>query len=266
MADVVRAGNRISYEATGAGPPVLFVHGYPLNSTLWDPQVAALRGSHRCLVPDLLGFGRSDAPADVDLYSVEAYAADLLAVMDDAGVEKATVCSLSMGGYITFALLRSAPERVDALILADTRAEADSDEGRANRAAQQDLLRSEGTGPVIDALVNGPLLADATRKTKPDVVARLRRVMANPAPGFLGALEAMMKRPDSARTLGRIEVPTLFIVGDEDAITPVEVVRDMHETVPGSKLVVIPGVGHISNLEAPEAFNDAVTGFLSAKN
>jgi pimeloyl-ACP methyl ester carboxylesterase len=266
MADVVRAGNRISYEAIGAGPPVLFVHGYPLNSTLWDPQVAALRGSHRCLVPDLLGFGRSDAPTDLDLYSVEAYAADLLAVMDDADVEKATVCSLSMGGYITFALLRSAPERVEALILADTRAEADSDEGRASRAAQQEMLRAEGTGPVIDALANGPLLAEATRRRNPDVVARLRAVMANPAPGFLGALEAMKKRPDSTRTLDRIKVPTLFIVGAEDAITPVAVVRGMHENVPGSSLTVIPGVGHISNLEAPEAFNGAMVAFLSAKN
>lgn len=266
MAEVVRAGNRIHYEATGAGPPVLFVHGYPLNSTLWDGQVAALRASHRCLVPDLLGFGHSDAPGELDLYSVEAYAADLLAVMDDAGVEKVTACSLSMGGYITFALLRSAPERVEALILADTRAEADSDEGRASRAAQQEMLRAEGTGPVIDALVNGPLLADATRAGKPDVVARLRRVMANPAPGFLGALEAMRKRPDSTRTLERIEVPTLFIVGAEDAITPVDAARSMHASVPGSRLVVIPEVGHMSNLEDPEAFNQALIEFLNAKN
>ena len=266
MAEIVRAGNRISYESTGAGPPVLFVHGYPLNSTLWDHQVAALRGTHRCLVPDLLGFGRSDAPSDLDIYSVEAYAADLLAVMDDAGVEKATVCSLSMGGYITFALLRSAPERVGSLIFADTRAEPDSNEARANRTAQQELIRAKGTGPVIDAMVNGPLLAEATRRRDPEVVTRLRAVMANPAPGYLGALEAMKKRPDSTRTLDRIKVPTLFIVGEEDVISPLDVVRAMHERVSGSDLTVIPGVGHISNLEAPEAFNEAVAGFLSAKN
>jgi pimeloyl-ACP methyl ester carboxylesterase len=266
MADVVRAGNRISYEVTGAGPPVLFIHGYPLNSTLWDPQVAALRGSYRCLVPDLLGFGRSEAPTDLDLYSVEAYAADLLAIMDDAGVEKASVCSLSMGGYVTFALLRSAPERVGSLIFAGTRAEPDSDEARANRTAQQELIRAEGTGPVIDAMVNGPLLAETTRRKDPKVAARLTRVMANPAPGYLGALEAMKKRPDSTRTLDRITVPTLFIVGEEDAISPPEVVRAMHERVAGSHLTVIPGVGHISNLEAPEVFNEAVATFLSAKN
>lgn len=264
MAEVERAHNRIYYADRGDGEPVLFVHGYPLNSSLWDPQVGALEGSYRCLVPDLLGFGRSDAPEDLDLYSVEAYAADLLSVMDDAGVNNATVCSLSMGGYIAFALVRSAPERIRALILADTRVEPDGDEARASRTAQQELIRAQGTAPVIDSMVTGPLLSDATRASKPDVVERTRRIMDNPAPGFLGALEAMKKRPDSTRTLARINVPTLFLVGEHDAITPPGVAREMHAAVPGSRLVVIPDAGHLSNLESPAAFNGATLEFLGS--
>ncbi|MGH3118509.1 MAG: alpha/beta fold hydrolase, partial [Gaiellales bacterium] len=163
--------------------------------------------------------------------------------------------------YVAFAFLRKYRDVVSALVLADTRAEADPPEGVEKRTGQQKLVRSEGTTGLIDGLTNA-LLSEATRTKKPDVVDRLKQHMDNPAAGFVGGLEAMKKRPDSSSELTAISVPTLVIVGENDGVTPPDAARKIHEHVGGSKLVVIPEAGHLSNLEAPEAFNGALAEFL----
>ena len=262
MPSVDSNGTRINYyDAGGSGTPVLFLHAFPFHSGQWEPQLQALGEAHRAITLDLRGFGGSDAPEDRSAYTMESYAGDAVAVLDDASVDKAVVVGLSMGGYIAFELWRRDRDRIAALVLADTRAESDPPEGIQKRSGQQELVSNEGTGGLIEAL-SGALLSTKTRESKPDVVQRAKELMDNPAAGFIGALEAMKKRPDSTGELTGIDVPTLVLVGEEDGVTPPDAARKIHEHVGGSKLVVVPEAGHISNLEAPDEFNGALADFL----
>jgi 3-oxoadipate enol-lactonase len=259
----VSVGNiEISYTSEGAGDPVLLVHAFPLNSRMWEPQIEALGERWRFVAPDLKGFGASSAPDDPQSYTMDSYADELAGVLDALGLAKVVLVGLSMGGYISFAFLRRHSERVSALVLADTKAEADPPEGIAKRTGQQQIVGEQGTGPLIEQLP-GALLGEATLAKKPDVVAKVKELMDNPAAGWIGALEAMKNRPDSTPDLTRIKVPTLVIVGENDGVTPVDAARKIHEHVGGSRLVVLPEAGHLSSLEAPEAFNGATAEFLS---
>ena len=257
-------GQTISYGDTGGdGTPVVLIHAFPFNSQMWEPQIAALGDRYRLITPDLTGFGGSDAPDSPTEYSMDSYADQVKAVIDDLGVSQVILGGLSMGGYIAFAFLRKYSEVVSALVLADTRAEADPPEGKEKRTNQQALVRDEGTVGLIETL-SGALLSETTRTQKADVVERAKELMKNPDAGFIGALEAMKNRPDSSDELTGIKVPTLVIVGENDGVTPPDAARKIHEHVGGSRLVVIPGAGHISNLEAPDDFNGALAEFLGA--
>jgi 3-oxoadipate enol-lactonase len=252
----------IHYEDTGgAGPPVLLVHAFPLSGAMWRPQIDAFGDRVRLVAPDLTGFGRSSAPGDSRAYSMDSYAGELEALLDHLGIARAVVVGLSMGGYIAFALLRRRRERVGALVLADTRAEADSPEGVRKRSDQQRRVRDGDVSGLADDLVRA-LLSERTLERSPAVVARARALMDGPAAGYVGALEALKRRPDSSAELAAIAVPTLVIVGEDDAVTPVDAARRLHEGIAGSRLAVLPGAGHLANLEAPEAFNHALEGFL----
>ena len=167
-----------------------------------------------------------------------------------------------MGGYVAFAFLRKYPQMVSALVLADTRAEADPPEGVQKRTTQQEQVRSEGIDGLVEALT-GALLSESTKQKRPDVAKTVRAVMDNPARSFIGELEAMKARPDSTDGLASISVPTLIIVGEDDAVTPPDAARKMHEHISGSTLVVVPEAGHLSNLEAPDTFNGALAEFLT---
>lgn len=262
MPQVTSGDVAINYTDTGSGTPLLLVHAFPLNSQMWEPQIEALSDRFRLIAPDLRGFGGSDAPDDRAQYTVELFADDLKAVLDDAGVDQAVVCGLSLGGYVAFAFLRKYRSNVKALVLADTRPEADAPENITKRTGQQDMVASEGTAGLIEALP-GALLGEPTREKKPDVVAHAKALMDNPAAGFIGALEAMKQRPDSTADMAGIDLPTLIIVGENDGLTPPELSRNMHEHIGGSTLVVLPEAGHLSNLESPEAFNGALAEFLA---
>lgn len=259
----VRSGEiSINYSDTGDGTPILLVHAFPLNSRMWEPQIEALSDRFRLIAPDLRGFGASDAPEDRSSYTVDTFADDLKAVLDDAGIREVVLCGLSLGGYVAFAFLRKYRSMVKALVLADTRPEADAPENITKRSGQQDLVENEGTAGLIDAL-SGALLGEPTRENKPDVVAQAKELMDNPPQGFIGALEAMKQRPDSTPELANIDVPTLIIVGENDGVTPPDLSRKMHEHIRGSRLVVIPEAGHLASLEAPEVFNGALADFLT---
>lgn len=253
----------IDYSDTGGDAlPVLLLHAFPLNAQMWDAQIEALGDRFRFIAPNLAGFGASDAPEDRSDYSMDAFADHAKAVLDDAGVESTVVVGLSIGGYIAFAFWRKYPDAMRALVLADCRAEADPPEGVEKRSKQQEQVAEKGTAELIDALA-GALLGEPTREKKPDVVERAKKLMDNSPAGFIGALEAMKNRPDSTDDLMKISVPTLVIVGENDGVTPPEASRKLHEHIGGSRLVVIPEAGHLSNLEAPEAFSGALAEFLS---
>jgi pimeloyl-ACP methyl ester carboxylesterase len=252
----------VGFDEAGAGVPVLLLHGFPHDRTLWSAQLAAPPAGARLIAPDLPGFGGS---ARIDVPSLDAWADWCMAFCDALALQKVVVAGLSMGGYLAFALWRRHPERISALVLADTRAGADSDEGKAKRVAMQQMARAQGVGAVADAMITG-MVGKTTRETRPKVVALLDEMMRGASvDGVSDALDAMRTRADSTATLATITVPTLIICGAEDALTPVKESEAMHLAIPDSQLGMIPGAGHASNLEHPAAFNALLSGFLAAR-
>jgi pimeloyl-ACP methyl ester carboxylesterase len=231
---------------------------------MWDQQIEALKHRWQVIAPDLTGFGTAGAPDDPTTYSVEAYADEVAATLADQGIERAVIGGLSIGGYVAFSFLRRHRDVVAGLILADTRAAADAPEIAARRVAQQRQVAENGTAELIENSLEN-LLCDETKQHRPDVVERARRLMEqNPPAGFIGALEAMRRRPDAIDELAGIDVPVLIIVGAADKTSPPEVAAEMAARMPNARLEVLPGAGHLSNLEAPEAFNAALISFLEA--
>lgn len=260
MSKVSVDGVEIAYAEAGSGLPVLFVHGYPLNKSMWDPQVQELSRGYRCITVDLRGHGESDAP--LWYATMDMFANDLAKLLDHLNVPQAVICGFSMGGYVTFAFYRQFRERVRALILADTRPQADTPEARQGRFAAAQTAHRQGVGAIADAMVPR-LLSPASVQGRPDLVQRVRAIIESmPVTGIAADLMAMAQRPDSTPLLPEIRCPTLIIVGEEDAITPVADSQLMAERIPGAQLVTIPGAGHLANLEQPEAFNRAVRDFL----
>jgi pimeloyl-ACP methyl ester carboxylesterase len=193
---------------------------------------------------------------------MDQYADDVVALLDKLGVDRALISGLSMGGYVAFAIWRRHRERVRALVLADTRAGADTDEIRAARRTQIDLVRSRGAAVLAAQLVPGQL-GTRTRERHPDIVEVVRDMIARaPVDGIVGALEAMMARPDSTPTLATIDVPTLVLVGEDDRLTPLAESQKIHAGIAGSLLETIAGAGHLSNLERPAAFNHVLSEFV----
>ncbi|MCA1683468.1 MAG: alpha/beta hydrolase, partial [Actinobacteria bacterium] len=215
MPSISRDSRTVSYiDSGGDDPAVVLLHAFPLNSGQWEGQVESLADRYRFICPDFQGFGSSTAPEDESSYSLDGFADDVAAILDELNLDKVVLVGLSMGGYTAFAFLRRHRERVSALVLADAKAEADPPEGKEKRTNQQAQVRAEGTAGLIEGL-SGALLGEPTREKKPDVVAATKKLMAeNPPAGFIGALEAMKNRPDSSGELGQIGVPTLIIVGE----------------------------------------------------
>lgn len=255
-------GLRLHYLDEGHGPPVVLLHAFPLTSEMWEPQIAALAPGHRVIAPDLRGFGGSDAPDDVGQYSMAAFASDVAALVDHLDLGPVVLGGLSMGGYVTFEMLRRHRSLVSAVILADTRAAADSPEAKVRRSGQQEEIRAGDVSGVLDTLIKG-LLSEATHRDRPEVVARVRAIMDSvPTQGLVGALEAMKGRPDASDELAGIDLPTVVIVGTQDALSPPDVAAAMVDRLPEGRLVEIAGAGHLSNIEQPAAFDDALQAFL----
>lgn len=250
-------GIRVRYEDEGTGPAVLLLHAFPLAGAMWREQVAALRDRYRVIVPDLRGFGGSDAPPGP--YLMDQLADDSAALLSQLGVTRAAVVGLSMGGYIAFSLWRRHHELVTALVLADTRAGADSEEGRATREANARLAESQGAPAIAVKMIPSLVASDAAQSVRDELAAL---ITANSATGIAGALRGMAVRPDSHADLAQIDVPTLIIVGAEDSLTPPSEAETMHAGIAGSTLVSIPRAGHLSNLEQPENFSAALSAFL----
>lgn len=252
----------LEYDMSGASgsPTLLLVHGFPHDRALWAPQMHALSGTYQCVAVDLRGFGESSGAPP---YSIDQYADDLAALLDAIGVERAVVAGLSMGSYIAFAMWRRHAHRVQAFVLVGTRPGADSDAVRARRSEIVTLVRAGGVS-ALPAKLAAAQLGASTRARQPElesaVLAMARRASEG---GVLGALDAMMARPDSTNTLASITVPTLVLVGDEDILAPPVEAEQVHALVPGSRLDVIRGAGHLSNMERPAAFNAAVSAFAA---
>ncbi|MHB8839833.1 MAG: alpha/beta fold hydrolase [Gemmatimonadaceae bacterium] len=252
-------GRAIGYDDVGAGVPVLFLHGFPHRRSLWSPQLGALAAPARTISMDLRGFGES-VPGEPG--SVDAYADDAAALLSELGVDRAVIAGLSMGGYAAFAFWRRHRDRVRALVLCDTRATADNDTGQQARREMQALVRDKGSTAVANQMITG-MVGRTTREKNPELVDELHRMMSlAPVQGIVDALDALRTRPDSTPTLATIDVPTLVVVGDEDVLTPVKDARAMHLGIAGSRLEIIAGAGHVSNMERAAAFNHVLSEFL----
>lgn len=255
-------GVSLVVDVRGRGPAILFIHGYPLSHAVWEPQLAGLEGWTR-IAPDLRGMGRSDAP---DLgYSMATYAEDLLELLSALGVERAVLCGLSMGGYVAFEILRRAPERVRGLILVDTRAAADTAEGRKGREAALATAREGGSAAIAESMLPR-ILAPSAPAENPALVEQVRHMMAaTPVAGLTGAIGALRDRPDSTALLPTLgSLPTLVLVGEHDQITPPETVRAMADAIPGARFEVVKGAGHLPTLERPETTTGLLGEFLAA--
>lgn len=255
-------GIHLGYTDEGRGEPLVFLHAFPLSKAMWEPQRTALVSHYRVITVDLRGHGESDAL--LWHFTLDDYAADIIALLEHLGIGRATFVGLSMGGYILFALFRQHPEMVKALVLADTRAQADSEEGKAGRVALAQLAYRQGMGAVAEQMLP-KLLAPVTVQTRPDVVEQVRAIiLKNDPAGVIVDLIAMAERPDSSSLLPTLACPTAIIVGEHDVATPPAEARFMAERIPQARLVTIPEAGHLSNYEQPEAFNHALTTFMAA--
>jgi pimeloyl-ACP methyl ester carboxylesterase len=228
---------------------------------MWRPQLEGVGAGWRYLAPDLRGFGGS--PAGAVPVTMDDYAADLEAVLDALEIETAVIGGLSMGGYVVFALLRRAADRVTSVVLADTKAEADTAEGRAGRRAMSELVLSSGVGAVADKML--PKLLSPASRANPELVSTVRRLIeTNTVQGVDRAIHALTERPDSTPDLPALRVPALVVVGEHDELTPRADSERIHGAIARSQLVVVPGAGHLSNLEAPEAFSTVLANFLTS--
>jgi pimeloyl-ACP methyl ester carboxylesterase len=251
-----------SYRDQGSGEPVIFLHAFPLNQTMWDEQVAALSHHCRTVTIDLRGFGGSDAGSG--LTTMEQMAADVRGLMSGLDIERATMVGLSMGGYVALAFYRKYPDAVRAMVLADTRASADTHAARERRLQSAEKAEREGAAAIADDMV--PLLLGATtRQTRPDIAARVRAMVEGNSPHAISAAQrGMAARRDSTYILAAIDFPTLIVVGAEDQLTPVAEAESLRDGIRGARLRVIEGAGHLSNIERPVEFNAALTEFIES--
>ena len=255
-------GAEVEYDVRGEGPAVVFLHAFPLGQFMWDRQVAALEASHRVVRFDARGFG--DTPPGEGPLTMDRIADDAAALMDHLGIERAVVAGCSMGGYAAFSFVRRHGPRLAGLVLQDTRAGADTEEARANRSALASRVLEEGASAAAEAFVP-KLVGETTKRDNPDLVSRLRERILATSPGAIAqALSGLGAREDSTATLGHIRVPTLVVVGEEDVLTPPSEAEKMAAAIAGSRAVVIPAAGHLSNLENPSAYEDALRGFLES--
>jgi len=253
---------QMAYTDTGIGSPIVLIHGYPFNRSLWSEQLTALSNSYRVIAPDLRGFGETDPSAGPA--TMNRMAQDVAELMDRLQIRQAVIGGLSMGGYVALAFYKQFRSRVRNLILADTRAQADTEEAKQTRAQQAEKALSEGMAGIADAMLPKLLTPDTVSK-RPEIVKRVRDMMLKTKPeGAAAALMGMAEREDQTPLLSQISAPTLILVGAEDAITPVADSEKMHRAIPNSRLVVLENAGHVSNLERTEQFNHTLLEFLRA--
>jgi pimeloyl-ACP methyl ester carboxylesterase len=250
----------IAYEEIGAGPVVVLLHAFPFDAGMWRPQIDVLADRYRFVVPDLPGFGQSAVSAGLTIDALADIVAELL---DHLGInERVVIGGLSMGGYAALAFARLYPQRLRALVLADTKAEPDDESARAGRDNLIRLATERGPAAVFEQL-EAKLLGASTLAARPTVVSAVRQLAARQqTEGIVAALKALRDRPDAAAGLPHISVPTLVLVGEEDAITPPDKARTIAAAIPNPRLVLVPGAGHLSNLENPDAFSAALGAFL----
>ena len=253
-------GFRCSFTDIGEGQTILFVHGFPLSRAIWQPQIEALAKNYRVIAPDLRGHGESSAPAGV--YAMDTFAEDLQALIAERKCGPVVLVGHSMGGYLSFAFYRKFPQSVRALVLFCTRATADSEEGKIVRENLAQRAEREGPAAVAEQML--PKMLAASAAARPDLVEQVRQIMLSTSlNGLTGSLRGMAARPSSLELLPKINVPTLVVAGEHDAIIPAAESAALAAAIPHAELAVIPGAGHLASLENPDAVIATLRAFLA---
>lgn len=254
-------GITLAFNDQGTGLPIIFLHAFPLNRTMWAKQEETLSSQFRVITIDLRGHGESDAP--LWHYSLDQAADDVHGLLDYLSIRQAVFVGLSMGGYILFAFYRKYAEYVKGLVLADTKAQADTDEGKQARFEMAQIAYKQGGRAIADVLIP-KLLTSATIQTRSELVQCVRTMVeGNQVSGIAGDLMAMAERPDSIPLLKRITCPTQIIVGELDLPTPPTDAKLMTDKISNAHLAIIPEAAHLSNMEQPGLFNETVRSFMS---
>ncbi len=252
---------RLRYLDAGAGWPLVLLHAFPLNADMWRPQLEQVPVGWRFIAPDLRGFGPMPAPA---AQSMDDLADGVFQLLDALKIERAAIGGMSMGGYVTFAMLRRESARFSQVVLADTRPSADTPAGRKGRQEMLAALDAHGPAAVADIMLP-KLLGASTQTAQAELVQHVRQMIEAGDPGGIaGGIRAMMERPDSTPLLDTIGVPALVIVGEEDVLTPPADSEAMAARLPRCRLVKLAGAGHLSSLETPRPFSIALSDFLSS--
>jgi 3-oxoadipate enol-lactonase len=247
---------RMAWLEAGAGWPVVLLHAFPLTADMWRPQLEAVPSGWRFIAPDYMS---STA------ITMDDYAADVFALMDGLTLADAVIGGLSMGGYVTFAMHRLEPDRFTGMVLADTRSQADTPQGRDGRVKLREILATDGPRGVAGQMLP-KLLSEAARQDGSEALRQTRAMIEGAAPAAIdAAIGALMSRPDSTPGLSQIACSTIVIVGEHDEITPVADAEALQRAIGRSTLTVIPGAGHLASLEQPAAFSRGLADFLLAR-
>ena len=261
MKKVTVNGLSLAVHDEGSGPPILFVHGFPLSHAMWRAQLTAFAPNHRVIAPDLRGFGESDVTAGT--VTMEQHADDLAALLDELNVnERVVLCGLSMGGYIAWQFQQKFPERLRALILCDTRAIADTPDGVENRRRLAKMVVENGSAAVASVMLPN-LFSPATADRDQSAIDELQQTIAATSPqGIAASSLGMAERPDVTPLLPNIKTPSLLIVGEDDGISTPKEMRGIAAAMPNAAIFEVPNAGHMSPLENPVAVNLVIRQFL----
>jgi 3-oxoadipate enol-lactonase len=252
----------INYSEHGMpqGLPIVFIHGFPFSQEMWTPQMPMLPNEIRAIAYDVRGHGRSDVGDGQ--FTIEHFVDDLIALLDHLAIEKAVLCGLSMGGYIALRAIEKNPERINGLVLCDTKSDPDTNDAKINRAATMKTIKTFGVRAFAEDFVKS-IFWENTFRNDPETIEFIKDIIHRNSPlGICGTLLALASRTDTTLMLPSIDIPTCIIVGEHDKLTPPAVAQEMHKTIGGSELHVLPNAAHMCNLENSRDFNERITTFL----
>jgi pimeloyl-ACP methyl ester carboxylesterase len=252
----------VSYSDQGPAdaPVIIFIHGFPLNKSMWDMQAEALKDNYRVIAYDIRGHGNSDP--GIDEFFIELFVNDLWQFMEKLGIEKAILCGLSLGGYIALNAVLKYPDRFDSLILNDTQCIADTSEIKENRCLAITRIMNDGVEQYADEIIENLFAPESFARKKNEIIAVKEMIISTPKQSLCNTLRALAERKETCDRLPEINIPVLIMVGKEDKITPIAAARQMHEKILNSTLKIIQHAGHLSNLENPPEFNFQMVKFL----
>jgi 3-oxoadipate enol-lactonase len=241
--------------------PIIFIHGFPFDKLMWEPQLQLLGDLYRVIAYDIRGFGKSTKGTTKG--SIQLFADDLIHFMNGLGINKAIACGLSMGGYILLNAILRYPQKFHAIILSDTQCIADSFEAKEKRNNAITQVTTGQTNDFAKGMIEN-IFCDETKKTKVNVVEKIKStILSTQTETVTATLTILAERENVCASISQIEVPTLIICGDQDIVTPVAQAEFLFDTIPNSQLRVIENAGHMSNLEKPDEFNMHIAKFLA---